>query len=464
VSVLALEINDAGIVVAEPSRVLAIEPGYAFVADGEIVTGNAAYAQARLRPRQVSNRYWSTLSAEAGTAGVAGVASAAELALAQLKALWERFGAPDREAVLVVPGSYRREQLGLMLGLAQECAMPVRGIVDTAAAASARPYPDLQLLHVDAGLHHVAVTVLDQDRHVAARPEQQLADVGIASLTDSWANRVAELFVLATRFDPLHQAESEQALYDRLPQWLARLHAEDAVELVLPHGGEEFRVVIERDQMLGVAAGFYRALVQLIAQSREAGRGLVVQVSDRLTALPGLAAELGRLDDARIVRLQPGQGALGALASIAAIEGGPGQVKFLRRLPWRDAPDAEPPDAPAPAAPSKPSNGAARTATHVVYRGIAYPIDGEGLVVGREGVAGRRAIVLAREASGVSRAHCEIALKDGEARLLDLSRHGTFVNEKRVPRETVLKPADVIRIGSPGEELGVIALENRDGA
>jgi pSer/pThr/pTyr-binding forkhead associated (FHA) protein len=44
-----------------------------------------------------------------------------------------------------------------------------------------------------------------------------------------------------------------------------------------------------------------------------------------------------------------------------------------------------------------------------------------------------------------------------------MSRYGTFVNEKRVSGETVLKPADVIRIGSPGAELMVIGLEANDG-
>jgi len=48
--------------------------------------------------------------------------------------------------VLVVPGGYRTEQLGLLLGLAQECGMPVRALVDAAAAASVRPYPKRQLI------------------------------------------------------------------------------------------------------------------------------------------------------------------------------------------------------------------------------------------------------------------------------------------------------------------------------
>ena len=49
-------------------------------------------------------------------------------------------------------------------------------------------------------------------------------------------------------------------------------------------------------------------------------------------------------------------------------------------------------------------------------------------------------------------------------KLMDLSRFGTFVNEKRISGEVALQPADVIRIGSPGEELQVIALEECGGS
>ena len=74
----------------------------------------------------------------------------------------------------------------------------------------------------------------------------------------------------------------------------------------------------------------------------------------------------------------------------------------------------------------------------------------------------RRTIVVADQANGVSRAHCEIVLRDGELKLRDLSRYGTFVNEKKVSGETTLERADVIRIGSPGAELQVVSIE--DGA
>jgi pSer/pThr/pTyr-binding forkhead associated (FHA) protein len=99
-----------------------------------------------------------------------------------------------------------------------------------------------------------------------------------------------------------------------------------------------------------------------------------------------------------------------------------------------------------------------------VYRGIAYQVGSEGLFVGRTPLDGRRVIVIGDQHGGVSSSHCEIVVRDGEVKLHDLSRHGTFVNEKKVSGEVTLRPADVIRIGSPGAELTVVMMEQARGA
>ncbi|MGI9257587.1 MAG: hypothetical protein ACR2QQ_02010, partial [Gammaproteobacteria bacterium] len=145
-STLAIDINDANLIVADDTGVLATEPGYAVVGRDGVLTGKAAYAQARLRPRETSNRFWQELSLEENSSGLDGVANTAQLAFAQLESLWTRFGGAGHDAVLVVPDHYSREQLGLLLGLAVECGMPVRSLVNSAVAASPRPYPGQQLI------------------------------------------------------------------------------------------------------------------------------------------------------------------------------------------------------------------------------------------------------------------------------------------------------------------------------
>jgi hypothetical protein len=455
---LAIDINDAELVVASESALLATEPGFARVDRGKIVTGAAAKAAARLQPRQTSNRFWSALSLELGSAGADIGKSAAELAYAQLESLWRTHGNGVTDVVLVVPGAYRTDQLGILLGLAQECGMPVRALVDTAAAASVRPFPGRQLMYLDAGLHRASVTAIEQDGEAQAGAEHSL-NQGLAGIADAYARRIADLFVRATRFNPFEHAETEQQLYDRLPHWLVQLQGDERVELELAYRDEKFRVPADRDAVLGVAHGFCRALAQLVAQHRERGLRLVIQVANRLATLPGVMSELARLDDTLSEPLEPGHAARSVLLARSLVAApSASQVKFVKRLPWRAAALTASPAGLQPVPASVDTR--ITPPTHVVYAGVAYRVGTDGIAIGREPDPQRRTVVLAAGNSGVSRVHCEVVFRDGELKLRDLSSFGTFVNERKVAGETTLNRADVIRVGSPGAELHVVSVEN----
>lgn len=468
---LAIEINDAELIAADESGVIRAEPGCATVERGRILTGAESYSRARLAPRDTSLTHWSTLSVAPGSATVPGNRSTAELAHAQLESLWREIGAGVDEVVFVVPGTLDGEALGILLGLAEECGIPAGAIVDAAAAASVVPWPDRQLLYVDAELGRVLVTPIEQGDKATAQSPRTLDSMGLAGLRDAFARRIAELFVLGTRFDPFHRAETEQRLYDGLVDVLGEVDSHGKATYGIAadsdsgtgSADETLTIEIERSQLLGAVQGFYRAVRQLIAQTRQAHSGLVVQLSDRLAALPGFEEELARLDAATIVACEHGHAAKAALAAADALALSDPEVKLFRRLPWRAA-SAEPPPAAQPAEPPRASADAEPPPTHVVYRGVAYRVNGEGVVVGRSRLDTRRAILIEARAEGVSRAHCELSLVDGELRLRDLSSFGTFVNERRIEGEEVLKAADVIRIGSPGAELTVVRVEDGDGA
>jgi hypothetical protein len=456
---LAIDINDASLVVANDSAVLAVEPGFARVDRGKILTGDAAKAGARLQPRQTSNRFWNALSMEPGSAGADIGKSAAELAYAQLQSLWRKVGEGVTDVVLVVPGAARTDQLGVLLGLAHECGMPVRALVDAAAAASVRPYPGKQLVYIDAGLHRSAVTLVDQNGEAHVRADHVL-NQGLSGLADTFARRIADLFVRATRFDPFAHAEAEQLLYDRLPQWLEKLPQGERLELQLEYRNEQIKVPADRDTVLGAAHGFYRALRQLIAQHRERGKSLVVQVSDRLAALPGFLTELARLDDAEIESFELGHAARSVLLARSLVASQSAQVKFVKRLPWRAEPRAAAPlPRPTASVSTTTTTATAQPPTHLVFAGFAYRVGADGVVIGREQDPERRTVVLGEGSSGVSRVHCEVVLRDGDLRLRDLSSFGTFVNERKIEGDVTLQRGDVIRIGSPGAELHVVNVE-----
>jgi Nif-specific regulatory protein len=75
-------------------------------------------------------------------------------------------------------------------------------------------------------------------------------------------------------------------------------------------------------------------------------------------------------------------------------------------------------------------------------KGREYRLDGDRLTIGRE-----TSNVIAPPDSAVSRQHCIVEWKDGQAHLTDLDSHnGTFVNGIPVGRR-ILMPGDVLRIG-----------------
>ena len=449
-----LNINDARLGVAGEGRVLHVEPGFAVVDGSEILTGHAAYGRSRLMPRHTSHTHWVKLSTEPGSAGIDGVSTAAELAHAQLDRLWQPFREAAGAAYLAVPSDYSNQDLGVLLGLAQECKIPVAGMVNAAVAASVRPFPGCQMLYVDAGLHGVTVTPIEQGEEATSLPGETI-DTGLAALMDAFARRIAEVFVLETRFDPLHEATAEQALFDGLSTWIPRLMDADSTTVEISFRGEVFSIELSRSVLLGAGQGFLRALQQLVAQMRHADKPLVVQVSDKLAEIPGVVETLNTLDDSIIVCQPPGHVAVALLESAHLIGGGGDQVRLYRHLPWRAQAD----DAPVVSKAPRPQIQSASAPTHIVYKGVAYPVNGEGLVIGRDVADGNRSIVVEGESQGISRSHCRLVSADGELRLQDTSRYGTFVNERRIEAETVLQPADVIRIGSPGAELIVIRLD-----
>lgn len=456
-SSIVIKINDARLAVAGNGRVLHLEPGYAVVDDGGILTGADAFAQSRIRPRQTSSRHWAELSAEPGSASVPGVQTSAEIAYAQLERIWTAHGGGAEKAILVVPNDYSSQGLGLLLGLAQECGIPVAGMVDTAVGASAQPYPGRQLLYVDAGLHSVTVTPLEQGGEVSSLESTGL-DTGLATLMDAFASRIAELFVLETRFDPMHEAATEQLIYNGMIDWLNELRSRDRIPVEIQHQDETFGIELERGQLLGAVQGFYRALQQLVAQTRTGDMGLAIQLSDKLAALPGIVDALGRLDDALIIRHEAGHAALALLDAAESATGDGNQVRLYRHLPWRRAAEREG-SSQAPVARAAAAPVTEPVPTHLVYRGVAYPVNGEGVTIGRAAVGQGGSIVVDEAGQGVSRSHCRVTAADGELKLTDLSSYGTFVNERRVDGEVALKTADVIRVGSPGAELTAIRLD-----
>src|SRR4030095_4079752 len=123
------------------------------------------------------------------------------------------------------------DQLGLLLGVAQELGIAIHGLVDAAVAAGTQSTLSGQVTHVDLSLHRATVTSLEIGETVSRLAVQEVPDAGLSHIVDGWVNVVANRFVSETRFDPLRIAETEQQVYDQVHDWLPA--AERGSELII---------------------------------------------------------------------------------------------------------------------------------------------------------------------------------------------------------------------------------------
>jgi hypothetical protein len=452
-SLIAIELNDTGITVVREQHIELESPGYALLAPEQPIVGEAAYRQAHLKPRQINHRFWDQLSTDSLPLSVSYAHSHAELAYIHLESVWEEIGAGTEAVIFAVPSCFGKQQLGLLLGIAQELSIPVRGIVDTAIAGSHRPYPEHRLLYLDIHLHRMVLTSLEQGDNLARSRVENVCRSGLVSIEDAWANVVADAFVHATRFDPFLVAATEQTLYDHLPAWVDGLQSRSSMVVEMPAANNVYHTTLHREQLLRATHTSLEQIKHRIIGIIATEGPVALQLTHRLTRLPGLVDKLGQRQDCKIIPLEHGAAALGALRHAELIQSSQGDVPFVTQIPWHQTtPSAASPERTTPRSESSPRP------THVVYRGLAYPLGRQPFNVGRELPKERSGISLKGPPEGISRLHCSITVQGSELLIEDHSTYGTFVNGHKINQKAVLHAGDRVRIGTPGEELQLIAL------
>jgi hypothetical protein len=344
---LAIALNDAGVALASGRSLLVESPGYAIVEDGGFLVGEPARRHSKINPRLVHNRFWDGLSTEALARPAPQATLVADLAAAHLAHLWDRRPDDTEGAIFVVPGTYSQQQLGLLLGIAEERRVPVRGLMDAALACCHQPCSSGALLHLDLHLHRAVLTVLEQGTRLHRAAVTSTEAVGLVSLYETWAKLVAKQFVRESRFDPLHGGETEQEMHDRLPNWLRNLVEQSSTLVEMrASDGRVHAIELARDAIVAAAGDAYEDIARLLTDRVSQGPGSLL-LSHRLCALPGCVQRLGDLADLQIVPLAPGAAALGALRHAAHLSNGPPNTLTLS-LPWRAKPELRPPAGPPP--------------------------------------------------------------------------------------------------------------------
>jgi hypothetical protein len=457
---IAVELNDTGLLLArsgadgQPVADGEPSPGCAVLHAGRVLVGTEAARRHRLAPLDAQNRYWHALGLEPLPWSAGAVATAADLAHAHLASVLTP-GTRGAELLLAVPPGYTREQLGLLVGIANECGVVVRGLVDAGLAALTTVAPSPCMLHLDLQLHQASATLVELARAEGTLRRTRyelLPGVGQLAFNQAMASAIAAAFVRDTRFDPLHQAASEQRLHDQLSAWLQALATAEEIAAELELGATTYRIRLTRAQVITAVDPLVSEVLRLVQLARPAGALLHLCFTPRVAAIPGLVARLSSLRDCVMVELAHGAAATGTLLAASAIVRPADAIVLVHRLPLA-ASNAIADDE---AAVSRSQVPAAAVPTHVLFNGRAWPITAMPLTLGWSVGPGARALTLPAGIAGVSRSHCTLQQREGQAVVTDHSTYGTFVNDERVGGHVVLQVGDVLRLGAPGVALELI--------
>ena len=469
-SLIGLEISDAGIIAAAgtPAKLLALDgqslesPGFALPQKGRLLVGKEAEGKAQLFPRQILYRFWDQLNTEPlEQPAKYAPQNHAEIVYHHLSRIWQAIHKHGDEIVLVVPDFLNRQQLGLILGIAQELSMNVKGFVPMALAVSSVAFPDKILMYLDIHLHRIEAIYLNQGEYLTIEDSATTSAIGLNHLYREWVETIAQEFVRSTRFDPLHLAASEQELYDRLPGVLSHLQHNSSMVFEMIDAATSYNVTLKHDLFARKAESIYEEICRLVERIRNKhGKdksAVALQLSHRLNRLPGCREMLSTLKDIQIIEFVRGAGAKGVLRiwqQLSDQRNAEG-ISFFTSRPWHNSSrhyDLKPVT----------QNAGETLPTHLLYRNIAYPITEKPLAIGREIDSDKTGVQIYGRTSRISPRYCTIRLRDRGVVLQDHSSDGIFVDEIRVNGSMVLKLGQSVRLGIGGEHFQLIACLNRD--
>ena len=362
-----IELNDSEIRVAKDSMIILRSPGFAVVNKNSLDVGEAALHRAYLNPLETCNRYWHKLNLDALPVSTTHYRHHADLVHAHMLKLHELAGQPE-EVIFAVPGSYSEEQLSMLLGIAAACPFTAVGLIDTAVATTAAVAGAGEYQHIDMHLHQSVITRLAVSDSVTRTGVETIDEIGLNKIHSVMASLIADLFIQQSRFDPLHHAESEQALYDQLPACLKTLSDRKEVMLEIAYRNATHHAKLTRDALLQKLQPVYSRLAEHISPS------LPCIIGDRMAGLPGFTETLPEVHIS-------GQETIFEVCR--KFEGyirsnGP-ELRFITSLPMENTGKVT--GRPAPA--GEISSG--RNATHVLYRQTAYPIGKNTIYLSRAG-------------------------------------------------------------------------------
>lgn len=419
-----IELNDTNICVSRDGKVVDTSPGIAVVNRRQVLTGLEAAAEQQLNPCAVYNRYWQQLSEAPLLGATRQVRHHADLAYHHLAAIIARCGQPD-EAIFAVPAHYGEPQLALLLGICSALKLKVGGLVDSNVAAVAASCASGRYTLAEIYQHHVTLVELEVDDTVTRRRVTIIDQSGLGRIEQACIDLISDAFLEQSRFDPLHEAGTEQLLYTNLPAWMKQAGSGAELDIAIDYHGSRFAARIDSREFERVTAMVLAPVAERLDQ------GTTALLSPALAALPGSQGHF-----ANALLIPADAGASGIAEHRLAIGGSSETVAFVTQLPATANPRLR------AVTPRRVNAPDAYTATHILYRGHATPLDRRPLSLGTGDEPGRS------KSNGVPAA---VSIENGEV-VLQANGLEVEVNGARIAERCRLQPGDhiVVERGAAG--------------
>ncbi len=325
-SVHIIELNDRNVVLRNQDDVLIQSPGFANTADKDPLFGEEARKIARLHPRHTFTQFWSQLSLDPLVNSSSHFRHQADLAFAHLDNIGKQQDLKG-EVIFTVPSNYNRNQLSVLLGLVQSCEFDAAGVVDMPLlAASTANHPEITV-YLDIQLHQSVLTTFRKQEGKLQRDRVvQIPGTGLIALHDAWANMVTDEFIKQSRFDPHHNAETEQYVYNQLEDWINRSLDDNEILMEINNKGAVYQARINQgyfDQRVRNIYGRIRTELENLA-----GNEYSLALPASQSRLPGLSLYLNNIEAVEDSLLLEN-----CLANLPHIQGDTGAVSFTTSLP-----------------------------------------------------------------------------------------------------------------------------------
>jgi len=190
----------------------------------------------------------------------------ADLVYLQLSEITKNYK-DNTQVVFMVPSYYKEQQLALLLGLATSCKLHTLTIIN---------HYVFNIVKVDfkgeygvgqLGLHNSSLSLLTINQSIELTGNKTFPESGFLELVSYISNWCNQIFIKHLRFDALHSALTEQALFDQIYKILYQLSNTGLIEdqnILI----NEKSIKIERLDLIDKTTEFFATLFESASQNQ----------------------------------------------------------------------------------------------------------------------------------------------------------------------------------------------------